>query len=100
MGIGKPDAARLAQNVREEALQDRRYPAGHPLEWLNEESSAASLSEACRQEIIRLGFPDDGYDYLQHMRQGHNMSALSVSHSGSEFIEAGRETQQGGRSLH
>lgn len=78
MGIGKPDAARLASDVHKSSLNGGRYPEGHPLAWLNEEAQP-SISEERRQEIIRLGFPDDGYDYLQHMRQGHSTSELPVS---------------------
>ena len=78
MGIGKPDASRLATEVHESSLNGGRYPEGHPLAWLNEASQPA-ISEERRQEIIRLGFPDDGYDYLQHMRQGHSASELPAS---------------------
>ena len=73
VGIGRPDATRLAAEGQGSSLREGRYPAGHPLAWLNEESEP-SISEERRQEIIRLGFPDDGYDYLQHMRQGHATS--------------------------
>lgn len=43
-----------------------RYPPGHPLAFLNEQDP---LTEERRREIIALGFPDDGYDYLKHLRR-------------------------------
>lgn len=40
----------------------------HPLASLYGDSSDAPPSEEERQEIIGMGLPDDGYNYLQHMR--------------------------------
>ena len=31
--------------------------------------SSSSATTVARQEIIELGFPDDGYNYLQHLRE-------------------------------
>ena len=31
--------------------------------------SSSSATTVSRQEIIELGFPDDGYNYLQHLRE-------------------------------
>ena len=46
-----------------------RYPPGHPLAWLEEEAEeVGAVSEARRRELVELGFPDDGYDYIRHMR--------------------------------
>ena len=40
--------------------------------WLHEQQLAASdpanLEPARRKELLELGFPDDGYDYLKHLR--------------------------------
>ena len=49
-----------------------RYPPGHPLAFLNEQEP---LSEERRREIIALGFPDDGYDYLKHLRRRGGVAA-------------------------
>ena len=95
MGIGKPDATRLAKDVHQGALQEGRYPVGHPLEWLNEEPES-NISEERRQEIIRLGFPDDGYDYLQHMRQGHEGAATAAPQQASEAGKAQAGTEFSG----
>lgn len=71
VGIGKPDAARLAETVHEQQCR----PAGaSPLDWLDE-PPREQLSDARRREILSLGFPDDGYDYLKHMRRGHEEDA-------------------------
>ena len=45
-----------------------RYPPGHPLAWLEEDESVEEMSGTRRRELIDLGFPDDGYDYLKHLR--------------------------------
>ena len=34
-----------------------------------------AMSEQRRQELIEMGFPDDGYDYLKHMRAGSRAAA-------------------------
>ena len=67
VGIGRPDPDQVEAEQHEAMLQGRR-PPGHPLSLLEEESSTYSLSEAQRREIIGLGLPDDGYDYLKHLR--------------------------------
>lgn len=67
VGIGRPDIERLAEQTHTENLG--RFPPGHPLAWLHEPQKSI-ISEERRKEIVALGFPDDGYDYLQHLRQG------------------------------
>jgi len=60
--------------VTSKDLERERY--GNPLSWLNEEDSiwgggqvgTSGLDESRRQELIELGFDDDGYDYLKHLR--------------------------------
>ncbi|KAL4443797.1 hypothetical protein ABPG75_011534 [Micractinium tetrahymenae] len=68
VGPGRVDAEVAAAAAAREAASGRRYPPGHPLAWLEDEAAAAPMSEARRRELIELGFPDDGYDYLKHMR--------------------------------
>lgn len=63
VGIGRPDA----EAATGAAVQGSRYPPGHPLSFL-QEPPPDNMSEQRRQELIQLGFPDDGYDYLKHMR--------------------------------
>lgn len=94
VGIGKPDARKLATEVHDSSLRGGRYPEGHPLAWLNEEAQP-SISEERRQEIVRLGFPDDGYDYLQHMRQGHAASEQPVSQQTSGVAITNEEDRHG-----
>lgn len=38
----------------------------------------SSLPEHVRREILELGFPDDGYNYLEHLREIKNTGAGSV----------------------
>jgi hypothetical protein len=45
-----------------------RWPAGHPLAWLEAEQTNKVSDDSRRREIVSLGLPDDGYDYLKHMR--------------------------------
>ena len=49
-------------------MLEGRPPTGHPLALLEAEAADYSLSEEQRCEIIGLGLPDDGYDYLRHLR--------------------------------
>lgn len=42
------------------------------------------MTEERRQELIELGFPDDGYDYLKHLR------VPGVGRAGLE-VQAGRQ---------
>lgn len=41
-------------------------------------SSSAPFSEHVRKEILELGFPDDGYNYLLHMREIRNTGGGSA----------------------
>lgn len=43
-------------------LDDDEIPSHHPVD------PHSSLSDARREEIRSLGLPDDGYDYLQHVK--------------------------------
>jgi hypothetical protein len=55
-------------------------PAGHPLAWLDLEQAPESISEERRRELIELGFPDDGYDYLKHLRTvSHGSARMEVT---------------------
>ena len=84
VGIGRPDAAAVAA-----ASANRpppRYPPHHPLAWLENEDGAAgaaagasSLTPARRREMLDLGFPDDGYDYLRHLREPAQARAVEMS---------------------
>lgn len=61
-----------SRELPEEELERFREKQGHPLEWLMEERGLLqkknALDEKKRHELIELGFDDDGYDYLQHLK--------------------------------
>ena len=42
------------------------------------QSSPQSLPEHVRKEILELGFPDDGYNYLEHLREIRNTGGGSA----------------------
>lgn len=67
-----------------------RFPPGHPLAWLEEEETSSSLTPERRRELVELGFPDDGYDYLAHLRVlgGRGTSARLQGPGNSEPEEA------------
>ena len=67
VGVGRPDSEAVARARQGEP--PGTYPPGHPLEWLDAEPGEA-LSPERRQELLELGFPDDGYDYIKHLRAG------------------------------
>jgi hypothetical protein len=60
------------QELPEDELRKFREKQGHPLEWLMEERGLIdkknTLDEKKRHELIELGFDDDGYDYMQHLK--------------------------------
>ena len=64
VSVGRPDPASATEGRQE---QDGLLPASHPLAWLSE-GHEASLTDEKRRAIVDLGLPDDGYDYLQHLR--------------------------------
>lgn len=57
VGVGRPDA---------DAVQEQGLPARQAPWWFQDEVD--EISEERRKELIELGFPDDGYDYLKHLR--------------------------------
>lgn len=55
VGVGRPDAS-AAAGAANEALpaDERRYPVGHPLAWLEEEAGGRNLSEERRCVVQRM----------------------------------------------
>ncbi|KAF8030152.1 hypothetical protein BT93_E2550 [Corymbia citriodora subsp. variegata] len=47
-------------------------------------ASASRLPEHVRREILELGFPDDGYNYLSHMREIKNVGGGSAFYQNSK----------------
>jgi protein LTV1 len=65
-----------------------RYPPGHPLAWLEAERNQEDIPEGRRRELVELGFPDDGYDYLRHVRTlGHGGASLEGLRGPSGVVE-------------
>ncbi|KAE9617291.1 putative Low temperature viability protein [Lupinus albus] len=46
---------------------------------------AATLPDEVRKEILELGFPDDGYNYLTHLREIKNAGGGSSFHHNPKF---------------
>jgi protein LTV1 len=40
----------------------------HPLDWMRDKPEDYVTNEPTRNELYELGLPDDGYNYLQHLR--------------------------------
>lgn len=60
VGVGRPDVEAVQQ-------QSDAAPRGPYIpRWFQDEVD--DISDDRRKELIELGFPDDGYDYLKHMR--------------------------------
>ncbi|PSC71647.1 LTV1-like protein isoform A [Micractinium conductrix] len=89
VGVGRPDAEVAARAADAAAAAGRRYPPGHPLAWLQEEQASAPMSEERRRELIELGFPDDGYDYLKHTRVlGRGVASLEGMPAAAAIVAA------------
>ncbi|RMZ53463.1 hypothetical protein APUTEX25_003285, partial [Auxenochlorella protothecoides] len=99
VGLGRVDEEAAAAARAASGTANRRYPPGHPLAWLEAEESgpSSSLTPARRRELIELGFPDDGYDYLAHLRalgggsnalEGPDRSELAAAVGPGVFVPA------------
>ena len=53
VGVGRPDASAAAGAAEALPGDERRYPAGHPLAWLEEETGGRNLSEE-RRCVVKL----------------------------------------------
>ncbi|KAJ0086649.1 hypothetical protein Patl1_09246 [Pistacia atlantica] len=51
----------------------------------NGSTTTASLPEHVRREILELGFPDDGYNYLAHLREIKNTGGGSAFYHNPKF---------------
>ena len=69
-----------------------------PPSWLMEkmgfEPELPPLEESRRREILELGFPDDGYDYLKHLRDGRPEGTTLVNLSETGGFVAAQQDQQ------
>lgn len=71
----------------------------HPLASLYGDSSDAPPTEEERQEIISMGLPDDGYNYLQHMRAAGARRQMLIIPAAIPEDEVADEAQKDGRLL-
>lgn len=60
------DGKSEARKGGETSVSHGREVGSHPLSWLMDEQD--DIKEGRRQELIQLGFDDDGYDYTKHLR--------------------------------
>lgn len=58
--------------------EDESGASGRQVQPLLMPNGTPALPDNIRKEIIELGFPDDGYNYLAHMREIKNTGAGSV----------------------
>jgi protein LTV1 len=65
---GQPDVEAAAEAHQTSSASTRRYPPGHPLAWIEDQELQGEMTDERRRELVELGFPDDGYDYLRHVR--------------------------------
>lgn len=57
---------------------DDEDPHGDSGEVVDHKSKTTGLPDHIRREILELGFPDDGYNYLAHMREIKNTGGGST----------------------
>lgn len=50
------------------------------------------MSEERRRELVEMGFPDDGYDYLKHMRAPGRGGRANLEGAGPMADTAGHTT--------
>lgn len=90
IGFGRPDST--ADDIPPSSSS--RYPPGHPLAWLEQTESQPPISEARRKELIELGFPDDGYDYLSHLRVLESAAPTTKQPSSTRLLPQQQQIHQ------
>lgn len=78
VGVGRPDS----EAVQQHANGKPQMP--YIPRWFQDEVD--DISEDRRKELIELGFPDDGYDYLKHLRVlGKGQASLEGPEGRTDF---------------
>ena len=84
VGVGRPDSEAVQQHA------DGKQQLPYIPRWFQDEVD--DISEDRRKELIELGFPDDGYDYLKHLRVlGNGQASLEGPEARPNF-DAGEGT--------
>lgn len=62
----------------------------------------AALPDHVRKEILELGFPDDGYDYLTHLREIKNRGGGSTYYDNpkASFVQLPRDVKVNGLNIY
>jgi protein LTV1 len=104
MEAGRGDAAAGQPDVKvaaeaHQAATTRKYPPGHPLAWIEDQELQGEMTDERRRELVELGFPDDGYDYLRHVRTlgvgAGSLEGLQGKYQGDEAEqEAEKQAEQ------
>ncbi|KAL3156668.1 Protein ltv1 [Trebouxia sp. C0009 RCD-2024] len=84
VGVGRPDS----EAVQQQANEKPQMP--YIPRWFQDEVD--DISEDRRKELIELGFPDDGYDYLKHLRVLGKGQASLEGPEGRPDFDAGPST--------
>ena len=83
--VGRPDPALASEP---QSRDPEYYSPEHPLAFLSEEPTD-TLTEEQRKEIVDLGLPDDGYDYLKHLRDPRSTSGPPPAEPGTSSVNEG-----------
>lgn len=83
VGIGRPDSEEASEAG---VPAGKEHPGGLPLSSIQSQP-AADLTEQDRTEIVDLGLPDDGYNYLQHLRDSAATESLHREQPSSSLLE-------------
>lgn len=79
--MGRPDSEAVQQHT------NGKPQMPYIPRWFQDEVD--EISEDRRKELIELGFPDDGYDYLKHLRVLGKGQASLEGHEARPDFEAG-----------
>ncbi|XP_019449558.1 PREDICTED: protein LTV1 homolog isoform X2 [Lupinus angustifolius] len=76
----------VSDSIFDDAPDDEDYDGGDDvMERQIAVDKAAALPDDVRKEILELGFPDDGYNYLTHLREIKNAGGGSSFHHNPKF---------------
>ncbi|EFJ39629.1 hypothetical protein VOLCADRAFT_100746 [Volvox carteri f. nagariensis] len=81
----------------EDSVYDSEYTFSMSRSAAAHHDESYTLSEERRRELLALGFPDDGYDYLRHLRDLGRGNQQQFPHRGGAAAAA---AAGGGRQLH
>ncbi|KAK7283833.1 hypothetical protein RIF29_13580 [Crotalaria pallida] len=75
----------LSDPIFDDAPEDDDDDVGYAVSMERQSGGGGELPDEVRREILELGFPDDGYNYLIHLKEIKNAGGGSTFHHNPKF---------------